>query len=105
MCSHCFSIVLFVGLVHWDGQLQLMIVCPWYRWELGGKSPEEFPMRFHKMIMEEKLFDDVENGVNACFVISAEQKGGTSPITMGFWWAKGARLGCGRNVFELHEKD
>merc|ERR1712023_164179 len=27
-----------------------------YRWELGGKSPEEFPMRFHKMIVAEKLF-------------------------------------------------
>merc|ERR1712176_840855 len=23
-----------------------------YRWELGGKSPEEFPPRFHKMILE-----------------------------------------------------
>jgi len=51
-----------------------------YRWELGGKSPEEFPMRFHKMIMEEKLFSDVENGVNACFVISNEQKGGIEEI-------------------------
>merc|ERR1712113_533022 len=51
-----------------------------YRWELGGKSPEEFPMRFHKMIMEEKLFDDIENGVNACFVISKEQKGGIEEI-------------------------
>merc|ERR1712154_169999 len=51
-----------------------------YRWELGGKSPEEFPMRFHKMIMEEKLFDDQVNGVNACFVISAEQKGGIAEI-------------------------
>merc|ERR1712051_992301 len=51
-----------------------------YRWELGGKSPEEFPMRFHKMIMEEKLFDDQTNGVNACFVISEEQKGGIAEI-------------------------
>merc|ERR1712113_1200451 len=51
-----------------------------YRWELGGKSPDEFPMRFHKMIMEEKLFDDQENGVNACFVISEEQKGGIKEI-------------------------
>jgi glycosyltransferase involved in cell wall biosynthesis len=51
-----------------------------YRWELGGKSPEEFPMRFHKMIMEEKLFNDIENGVNACFVISEEQKGGIAEI-------------------------
>ena len=43
-----------------------------YRWELGPKETEEqktFPMRFHKMIVEEKLFDDVVNGVNACFVI------------------------------------
>merc|ERR1740121_3136262 len=51
-----------------------------YRWELAGKNTEEFPMRFHKMIMEEKLFDDIENGVNACFVISTEQKGGIEEI-------------------------
>merc|ERR1719487_683103 len=51
-----------------------------YRWELGGKNPEEFPMRFHKMICEEKLFDDIENGVNACFVISEEQKDGIKEI-------------------------
>merc|ERR1712151_379824 len=51
-----------------------------YRWELGGKSPEEFPPRFHKMILESKLFDDQERGVNACFVISAEQKGGIAEI-------------------------
>jgi len=37
-------------------------------------------MRFHKMIMDEKLFDDQVNGVNACFVISAEQKGGIEEI-------------------------
>merc|ERR1712050_735356 len=51
-----------------------------YRWELGGKDTKEFPMRFHKMIMEEKLFDDINNGVNACFVISEEQKGGIAEI-------------------------
>merc|ERR1740139_405862 len=51
-----------------------------YRWEIAAKNPEEFPMRFHKMIMEEKLYDDQENGVNACFVISAEQKGGIEEI-------------------------
>merc|ERR1712050_216998 len=55
-----------------------------YRWELGGKNPEEFPMRFHKMICDEKLFDDVENGVNACFVISEEQKGGIAEIFPSF---------------------
>jgi len=55
-----------------------------YRWELGGKSPEEFPMRFHKMIMDEKLFDDIENGVNACFVISKEQAGGIEEIFPSF---------------------
>merc|ERR1712110_295966 len=41
-----------------------------YRWELGPKQTEEqktFPMRFHKMIVQEKLFDDQVNGVNACF--------------------------------------
>jgi len=54
-----------------------------YRWELGPKETDEqktFPMRFHKMIMEEKLFDDQVDGVNACFVISAEQKGGIAEI-------------------------
>jgi glycosyltransferase involved in cell wall biosynthesis len=45
-----------------------------YKWELGGKSPEEYPQRFHKMMVEEKLFDDQENGVSACFVISGDQK-------------------------------
>jgi len=55
-----------------------------YRWELGGKSPEEFPMRFHKWILEEKLFDDQVNGVNACFVISQEQKGGIAEIFPSF---------------------
>merc|ERR1712110_910688 len=54
-----------------------------YRWELGPKETDEqktFPMRFHKMIQEEKLFDDIENGVNACFVISNEQKDGIKEI-------------------------
>merc|ERR1712109_369753 len=30
--------------------------------------------------MEEKLFDDQKTGVNACFVISEEQKGGIAEI-------------------------
>merc|ERR1712232_995943 len=50
-----------------------------YRWELGPKETEEqksFPMRFHKMMLAEKVFDDQKNGVNACFVISKEQKDG-----------------------------
>jgi glycosyltransferase involved in cell wall biosynthesis len=54
-----------------------------YRWEKGPKETEEqktFPMRFHKMMVEEKIFDDVKNGVNACFVISAEQKDGIKEI-------------------------
>jgi len=54
-----------------------------YRWELGPKeTPEQktFPMRFHKMICDEKLFDDQVYGVNACFVISAEQKGGIQEL-------------------------
>merc|ERR1711865_1161740 len=58
-----------------------------YRWELGPKETDEqktFPMRFHKMIMEEKLFDDQVNGVNACFVISAEQAGGIAEIFPSF---------------------
>merc|ERR1719329_129840 len=58
-----------------------------YRWELGPKETQEqksFPMRFHKMIIEEKLFDDQENGINACFVISEEQKGGIKEIFPSF---------------------
>jgi len=54
-----------------------------YRWELGPKESDEqksFPMRFHKMILDEKLFDDQDGGVNACFVISEEQKGGIAEI-------------------------
>merc|ERR1712007_161090 len=54
-----------------------------YRWELGPKETDEqktFPMRFHKMILDEKLFDDQVNGVNACFVISKEQKDGIKEI-------------------------
>jgi glycosyltransferase involved in cell wall biosynthesis len=54
-----------------------------YRWELGPKETDEqksFPMRFHKMILEEKLFDDITDGVNACFVISDEQKGGIAEL-------------------------
>merc|ERR1719469_1456156 len=38
-----------------------------YRWEKGPKETEEqksFPMRFHKMICDEKLFADTKNGVN-----------------------------------------
>jgi hypothetical protein len=58
-----------------------------YRWELGPKETDEqktFPMRFHKMITDEKLFDDIENGVNACFVISNEQKDGIKEIFPSF---------------------
>jgi glycosyltransferase involved in cell wall biosynthesis len=54
-----------------------------YRWELGPKETEEqksFPMRFHKMIVEEKLFEKSEFGIEACFVISDEQKGGIAEI-------------------------
>merc|ERR1719335_778072 len=54
-----------------------------YRWELGPKETDEqksFPMRFYKMVMDEKLFDDTKNGVNACFVISQEQKDGIKEI-------------------------
>merc|ERR1712054_528381 len=58
-----------------------------YRWELGPKETDEqksFPMRFHKWIMDEKLFDDQTNGVNACFVISQEQKAGIAEIFPSF---------------------
>mmetsp|Transcript_104496 Transcript_104496/g.180483 ORF Transcript_104496/g.180483 Transcript_104496/m.180483 type:complete len:1003 (+) Transcript_104496:110-3118(+) len=77
-----------------------------YRWELGGKAPEEFPLRFHKMILEEKLFDDVENGVNACFVISEEQKGGIAEIFPSFPQARVIVAPNGINVekFKPREK-
>merc|ERR1712232_398744 len=45
-----------------------------------GDEQKSFPMRFHKMILDEKLFDDQKNGVNACFVISKEQKDGIKEI-------------------------
>jgi glycosyltransferase involved in cell wall biosynthesis len=54
-----------------------------YRWELGPKETDEqkqFPMRFHSMMKAEKLFSDQVNGINACFVISTEQKGGIAEI-------------------------
>merc|ERR1719223_561871 len=58
-----------------------------YRWELGPKETDEqksFPMRFHKMIVAEKLFADQVNGVNTCFVISEEQKSGIKEIFPSF---------------------
>jgi len=55
-----------------------------YRWELGGKNKEEFPERFHKMMCQEKIFDDTVNGVSACFVISQEQKDGIKEIFPSF---------------------
>jgi len=51
-----------------------------YRWEIGGTSPNEFPMRFHKMILEERLFEDIEDGVNACFVISLDNLAGFAEL-------------------------
>merc|ERR1712087_988236 len=70
-----------------EGKKQIPLYCfvhgtalKMYRWELGGKDPEGFPMRFHKMMCEEKIFEDIQNGVNACFVISEEQKGGIAEI-------------------------
>jgi len=58
-----------------------------YRWELGPKETDEqklFPMRFHKMLVDEKIFNDVYNGVTACFVISQEQKKGVAEIFPSF---------------------
>merc|ERR1719424_1939679 len=70
-----------------EGKLKIPLYCfvhgtalKMYRWELGGKNKAEFPMRFHKMMLEEKIFDDQVNGISACFVISAEQKGGIAEI-------------------------
>merc|ERR1719247_573857 len=81
-----------------------------YRWELGPKETDEqktFPMRFHKMIVEEKLFDDIENGVNACFVISQEQKDGIKEIFPTFPQDRVIVAPNGINVekFKPREKD
>merc|ERR1719335_187653 len=81
-----------------------------YRWELGPKETEEqkcFPMRFHKMMVEEKIFDDLENGVNACFVISDEQKGGIAEIFPSFPQDRVIVAPNGINVekFKPREKD
>jgi len=64
-------------------------------------------MRFHKMICEEKLFDDVQNGVNACFVISEEQKGGIAEIFPSFPQDRVIVAPNGINVekFKPREKD
>merc|ERR1712156_315943 len=71
---------------------------------MGQKS---FPMRFHSMIIEEKLFDDQENGINACFVISAEQKGGIAEIFPMFPQERVIIAPNGINVdkFKPREKD
>merc|ERR1719189_3136158 len=81
-----------------------------YRWELGPKETDEqksFPMRFHKMILEEKLFDDLDNGINACFVISAEQKDGIKEIFPMFPQERVIIAPNGINVekFKPREKD
>eukprot|EP00929_Paragymnodinium_shiwhaense_P006496 TRINITY_DN109_c0_g2_i1.p1 TRINITY_DN109_c0_g2~~TRINITY_DN109_c0_g2_i1.p1 ORF type:complete len:518 (+),score=162.28 TRINITY_DN109_c0_g2_i1:92-1645(+) len=55
-----------------------------YRWEIGAKNVEEYPMRFHKMMVDEKIFDDLVDGINGCFVISQEQKGGIEEIFPSF---------------------
>merc|ERR1711920_239435 len=74
-----------------EGKPQIPLYCfvhgtalKMYRWELGGNDQKDFPMRFHSMIMKEKLFDDQINGVSACFVISDEQKGGIKEIFPSF---------------------
>lgn len=41
-------------------------------------------MRFHSMMVGAKIFDDVDNGVNLIFVISAEQAGGIQEIFPSF---------------------
>merc|ERR1740121_626100 len=51
-----------------------------YRWELGPKETDEQKSfireagSFHKMIIDSGLFTDPVNGIEACFVISTEQK-------------------------------
>lgn len=101
MCiaHHCFTNPLVLKRViarrmKQDNKPQIPLYCfahgtalKMYNWELsnvkalkeGSEMSDEvkqFPMRFHKMINEdEKLFDDVKGeGVNACFVISQQQK-------------------------------
>eukprot|EP00931_Biecheleriopsis_adriatica_P067906 TRINITY_DN4195_c0_g1_i2.p1 TRINITY_DN4195_c0_g1~~TRINITY_DN4195_c0_g1_i2.p1 ORF type:complete len:165 (+),score=47.92 TRINITY_DN4195_c0_g1_i2:2-496(+) len=64
-----------------DGKPQIPLYCfahgtalKMYKWELGGDNKEEYPMRFHKMMQEKKLFSDQVNGINAVFVISDDQR-------------------------------
>jgi glycosyltransferase involved in cell wall biosynthesis len=78
-----------------------------YKWELGGKAPDEFPMRFHKMIVEEKLFDDQVNGVSAVFAISDDQKSIMCEVFPSFPAARVVIAPNGINIkkFKPREKD
>mmetsp|Transcript_40091 Transcript_40091/g.74334 ORF Transcript_40091/g.74334 Transcript_40091/m.74334 type:complete len:519 (+) Transcript_40091:94-1650(+) len=76
-----------------------------YRWELGGKNPSEFPLRFHKMICEQRLFDDIEKGVSACFVISQEQRDGIAEIFPTFPQARVIVAPNGINVEKFKPRD
>jgi len=62
-------------------------------------------MGFHKMIMDEKLFNDQKNGVNACFVISEEQKGGIAEIFPCFPEARVIVAPNGINVEKFKPRD
>merc|ERR1712125_243140 len=72
-----------------------------------GDEQKSFPMRFHKMICDEKLFDDQKNGVNACFVISKEQKDGIKELFPTFPQDRVIVAPNGINVekFKPREKD
>jgi len=64
-----------------DGLPQIPLYCfvhgtalKMYKWELGKTNEKEYPLRFHKWVDDKKMFSDPKNCVNACFVISADQK-------------------------------
>jgi len=64
-----------------DGLPQIPLYCfvhgtalKMYKWELGETNKEEYPLRFHKWVGDKKIFSDQKNCVNACFVISEDQK-------------------------------
>ena len=64
-----------------EGKNRIPIVCfshgtalKMFVHEMKGANQEEYPMRFYKLIKDEKVFSDMETGVKMVFVISDDQK-------------------------------
>eukprot|EP01130_Rhizamoeba_saxonica_P017791 TRINITY_DN870_c0_g1_i2.p1 TRINITY_DN870_c0_g1~~TRINITY_DN870_c0_g1_i2.p1 ORF type:complete len:466 (-),score=106.50 TRINITY_DN870_c0_g1_i2:30-1403(-) len=63
-----------------EGKAKVPLVCfvhgtalKMYIHEMKGENTEEFPLRFLPLLQQEKVFDDLENGVSLCYAISGEQ--------------------------------